>query len=147
MISFRNFFLHIDYISARNVSYSEVMNPTGIFANNELDLQKIKVYGFDFGWWSFSNWPWKCHFHLFSNIDYTLARYKPTLHSLIYDHAKKYLVQNLRVTISNWKTSWLIVIFIGFEVSRSIDGFLFSTWHGCSRSSFGYQTWMVDESG
>lgn len=25
------------------------MNPTGIFANNELDLQKIKVYGFDFG--------------------------------------------------------------------------------------------------
>lgn len=40
-------------------------------------------------------------FHLFSNIDYTLARYKPTLHSLIYDHAKKYLVQNLRVTISN----------------------------------------------
>jgi hypothetical protein len=25
------------------------MNPAGIFANNELDLQKIKVYGFDFG--------------------------------------------------------------------------------------------------
>jgi hypothetical protein len=25
------------------------MNPNGIFANNELDLQKIKVYGFDFG--------------------------------------------------------------------------------------------------
>ncbi len=30
-------------------SYSEMMNPNGIFANNELDLQKIKVYGFDFG--------------------------------------------------------------------------------------------------
>jgi hypothetical protein len=25
------------------------MNPNGIFPNNELDLQKIKVYGFDFG--------------------------------------------------------------------------------------------------
>ncbi len=25
------------------------MNPNGIFSNNELDLQKIKVYGFDFG--------------------------------------------------------------------------------------------------
>ncbi|CAF1475807.1 unnamed protein product [Adineta ricciae] len=56
--------------------YSEKINPNGIFANNELDLQKIKVYGFDF--------------------DYTLARYKPTLHSLIYDNAKTFLVKNLR---------------------------------------------------
>jgi len=31
------------------------MNPTGIFANNELDLQKIKVYGFDFGLSYFKN--------------------------------------------------------------------------------------------
>ncbi len=30
-------------------SYSKKMNPDGIFPNNELDLQKIKVYGFDFG--------------------------------------------------------------------------------------------------
>lgn len=29
--------------------------------------------------------------------DYTLARYKSSLHSLIYDHAKNYLVKNLRV--------------------------------------------------
>ncbi|CAF2517704.1 unnamed protein product [Rotaria sp. Silwood2] len=57
-------------------SYSQTMKPNGIFANNELDLRKIKVYGFDF--------------------DYTLARYKSTLHSLIYDHAKKYLVKKLR---------------------------------------------------
>ncbi|CAM2700732.1 unnamed protein product [Rotaria socialis] len=57
-------------------SYSEPMNPDGIFANNELDLERIKVYGFDF--------------------DYTLATYKPTLHSLIYDHAKTFLVKNLR---------------------------------------------------
>ncbi|CAF3619608.1 unnamed protein product [Rotaria sordida] len=56
--------------------YSQTMKPTGIFANNELDLDTIKVYGFDF--------------------DYTLARYKSTLHSLIYDHTKEYLVKNLR---------------------------------------------------
>jgi hypothetical protein len=36
-------------ILASATAYSETMNPTGIFANNELDLQKIKVYGFDFG--------------------------------------------------------------------------------------------------
>ena len=35
--------------SAASVSYSEKMNPKGIFANNELDLSQIKVYGFDFG--------------------------------------------------------------------------------------------------
>ena len=34
-----------------------------------------------------------CRFH----VDYTLARYKPTLHSLIYDHAKRFLVKNFRV--------------------------------------------------
>ncbi|CAF3313491.1 unnamed protein product [Rotaria socialis] len=56
--------------------YSKKMDPNGIFSNNELDLQKIKVYGFDF--------------------DYTLARYKPALHSLIYDNAKTFLVKNLR---------------------------------------------------
>ncbi|CAF1213104.1 unnamed protein product [Rotaria sp. Silwood1] len=61
---------------ASTTSFSQTMRPTGIFANNELDLRKIKVYGFDF--------------------DYTLARYKSTLHSLIYDHAKKYLVNTLR---------------------------------------------------
>jgi len=57
-------------------STSEMMDPQGIFPNNELDLRQIKVYGFDF--------------------DYTLARYKSTLHSLIYDHGKRYLVKTLR---------------------------------------------------
>jgi hypothetical protein len=72
------------------------MNPAGIFANNELDLQKIKVYGFDFGLFLFLSFEIK----MIQFLDYTLARYKPTLHSLIYDHAKKFLVKNLRVKIS-----------------------------------------------
>ncbi|CAF0927428.1 unnamed protein product [Didymodactylos carnosus] len=62
--------------SNSNVAYSQLMSPKAVFANNELNLSDIKIYGFDF--------------------DYTLARYKPTLHSLIYDHAKKYLVDRLR---------------------------------------------------
>ncbi|CAF4082909.1 unnamed protein product [Rotaria sordida] len=57
-------------------SLSKKMDPNGIFSNNELNLQKIQVYGFDF--------------------DYTLARYKSSLHSLIYDHAKEFLVKNLK---------------------------------------------------
>lgn len=36
------------------------------------------------------------YFFLF-DIDYTLARYKPALHTLIYDNAKKFLVKNFRV--------------------------------------------------
>lgn len=34
---------------ASKYPFEKKMNPNGIFANNELDLQKIKVYGFDFG--------------------------------------------------------------------------------------------------
>jgi len=66
---------HESLVAANSYSKQE-MNPNGIYANNELDLQSIKVYGFDF--------------------DYTLARYKSTLHSLIYDHAKTFLVKNFR---------------------------------------------------
>ena len=47
-ISFEIYFCSWN-ILALTATYSETMNPTGIFANNELDLQKIKVYGFDFG--------------------------------------------------------------------------------------------------
>ena len=41
--------------------------------------------------------PGKTKHFFFFNIDYTLARYKPTLHTLIYDNAKTFLVKNLRV--------------------------------------------------
>lgn len=48
-------YLHLFYLIfnlfflATSHSFSEKVNPNGIFPNNELDLQKIKVYGFDFG--------------------------------------------------------------------------------------------------
>ncbi|OQV12211.1 5'-nucleotidase domain-containing protein 3 [Hypsibius exemplaris] len=47
-------------------------NPRGIFANNELELSEINVYGFDY--------------------DYTLAAYSSDLHNVIYDLAVKNLI-------------------------------------------------------
>ncbi|KAM0943377.1 putative 5'-nucleotidase [Dioscorea sansibarensis] len=52
------------------------MNPEGIYVNKNLKLGDIQVYGFDY--------------------DYTLAHYSKNLQSLIYDIAKKYLVNELK---------------------------------------------------
>lgn len=52
-------------------------NPKGVFANNELHLADIDVYGFDY--------------------DYTLAVYKESLHELIYELARDRLVNVLKV--------------------------------------------------
>lgn len=45
------FRIEVSSISATllDASTSEMMDPKGIFPNNELDLRQIKVYGFDFG--------------------------------------------------------------------------------------------------
>lgn len=52
------------------------MDPCGIYANHNLRLDGINVYGFDY--------------------DYTLAHYTQALHTLIYDLAKEHLVKELR---------------------------------------------------
>ncbi|XP_038979073.1 5'-nucleotidase domain-containing protein DDB_G0275467 isoform X2 [Phoenix dactylifera] len=52
------------------------MNPKGIYVNKNLRLDTIQVYGFDY--------------------DYTLAHYSENLQSLIYDLAKKHLVNELK---------------------------------------------------
>ncbi|XP_028773629.1 5'-nucleotidase domain-containing protein DDB_G0275467-like [Neltuma alba] len=52
------------------------MNPKGIYANKNLRLDRLQVYGFDY--------------------DYTLAHYSSELQTLIYDLAKQYLVNELR---------------------------------------------------
>ncbi|XP_055348453.1 5'-nucleotidase domain-containing protein 3-like [Paramacrobiotus metropolitanus] len=51
-------------------------NPRGVFANNELELADVDVFGFDY--------------------DYTLAAYAPTLHPLIYNFAKQHLVDHCK---------------------------------------------------
>lgn len=65
-------------------SFSESTNPTvvdeqAIFANNELGMRHIDVYGFDY--------------------DYTLASYSTALHFLIYDLAVKELISTYGVRI------------------------------------------------
>ena len=48
------------------------MNKRAVFANTELNLDEIEVYGFDY--------------------DYTLATYKEAVEEFIYQEAKKALV-------------------------------------------------------
>lgn len=55
------------------------MNPQGVFACNELDLEEVNVYGFDY--------------------DYTLADYKESLDYLLYNLGRDTLVQKYKV----WK--------------------------------------------
>ncbi|KAH9370900.1 hypothetical protein HPB48_019735 [Haemaphysalis longicornis] len=52
------------------------VNPFGVFANNELDISEIEVYGFDY--------------------DYTLAVYSEKLHYLIYDLGRDWLINKFR---------------------------------------------------
>ena len=52
----------------------ELTNPKGVFANNEIDLKEIQVYGFDY--------------------DYTLAYYNVSLYQLIFNLARDSLIEN-----------------------------------------------------
>ncbi|XP_014100422.1 5'-nucleotidase domain-containing protein 3 isoform X1 [Bactrocera oleae] len=52
------------------------VNPYGVFANNELDLDEVDVYGFDY--------------------DYTLACYKPCLHDLLYNLGRDRLIKKFK---------------------------------------------------
>ncbi|ETE67404.1 5'-nucleotidase domain-containing protein 2, partial [Ophiophagus hannah] len=53
-----------------------LLNPSTIYANNEISLNTIGVYGFDY--------------------DYTLALYSPALHSRIYNTARDILVEQYK---------------------------------------------------
>ncbi|XP_076370821.1 5'-nucleotidase domain-containing protein 3-like isoform X2 [Tachypleus tridentatus] len=68
------------YFSAKEASDVELpypdVNPHGVFANNELCLADIEVYGFDY--------------------DYTLAVYKESLHYLIYDLGRDWLINKFK---------------------------------------------------
>ncbi|XP_012943195.1 5'-nucleotidase domain-containing protein 3 [Aplysia californica] len=68
------------YRSRKDAAEAEVaspdQNPEAIFANNELSLSQVEVYGFDY--------------------DYTLATYTPDLHKLIFSLGKEALVNRLK---------------------------------------------------
>uniref|UniRef100_A0A034VLV6 5'-nucleotidase domain-containing protein 3 n=1 Tax=Bactrocera dorsalis TaxID=27457 RepID=A0A034VLV6_BACDO len=64
------------------------VNPCGVFANNELDLEEVDVYGFDY--------------------DYTLACYKPCLHDLLYNLGRDRLIKKFKGTVKQLQdlTGW-----------------------------------------
>lgn len=53
------------------------VNKSAVFACNELDLNEIQVYGFDY--------------------DYTLACYKPCLNDLLYNLGRDTLIEKFKV--------------------------------------------------
>lgn len=55
------------------------VNKSAVFACNELDLNEIHVYGFDY--------------------DYTLACYKPLLNDLLYNLGRDTLIEKFKVQI------------------------------------------------
>ena len=56
------------------------MNKNEVFVNSDIMMKHIDVYGFDY--------------------DYTLVSYNNEVLKLIYDHAKKLLVEKFQVSIS-----------------------------------------------
>lgn len=82
---YTSFKYHVRYI--RNCIFFHIIakklpknvNKSAVFACNELDLDEIKVYGFDY--------------------DYTLACYKQSMHDLLYGLARDMLVEKYKVNI------------------------------------------------
>lgn len=54
----------------------QLINPKGVFANNEIDLNNIQIYGFDY--------------------DYTLAYYNVSLYTLIHNLARDLLIEKYK---------------------------------------------------
>jgi len=79
------------------------MNPQGIYVNKNVKLDELHVYGFDY--------------------DYTLSHYSEHLQCLIYDLAKKHLVNELKYPESCLK----------YEYDRSfpIRGLYYDRLKGC----------------
>lgn len=58
------------------------LNSSVIYANNEVDLAEVDIYGFDY--------------------DYTLAQYSNALNTLIYSTARDFLVEHFKVCLTSW---------------------------------------------
>ena len=78
---FRKCRLKNDIISVPAKRLPPDVNTRSVFANTELNLGEIEVYGFDY--------------------DYTLATYRSAVEEFIYAEAKKALVYKFKVRICN----------------------------------------------
>lgn len=54
-----------------------LLNPSTIYANNEVNLEEVDIYGFDY--------------------DYTLALYSNALDEMIYNKAREFLIEHYKV--------------------------------------------------
>lgn len=57
-----------------------LLNPAAIYANNEISLRDVEVYGFDY--------------------DYTLAQYADALHPEIFGAARDILIEHYKVRLA-----------------------------------------------
>lgn len=57
-----------------------LLNPAAIYANNEISLRDVEVYGFDY--------------------DYTLAQYADALHPEIFSAARDILIEHYKVRLA-----------------------------------------------
>ena len=57
-----------------------LLNPAAIYANNEISLRDVEVYGFDY--------------------DYTLAQYADALHPEIFSAARDILIEHYKVSLA-----------------------------------------------
>jgi len=73
-INFKFLFLFTDLIPP---GVCNLLNPSTIYANNEVNLEEVDVYGFDY--------------------DYTLALYSSALDEMIYNKAREFLVEHFKV--------------------------------------------------
>ncbi|CAF0919650.1 unnamed protein product [Brachionus calyciflorus] len=69
------------------VSFDDKIERKGVFANNEISLKDIDVYGFDY--------------------DYTLAYYNVSLYRLIFNLAKDYLIEHHKYPVGLKSTEYL----------------------------------------
>lgn len=74
-------FLSLDLLPPEVCS---LLNPAAIYANNEISLQDVEVYGFDY--------------------DYTLAQYADTLHPEIFNAARDILIEHYKVRVDRQGT-------------------------------------------
>lgn len=88
-VQFSSLFLFPFHHWSAVASDLEPVNPFAVFVNNEVDLSKVNIYGFDY--------------------DYTLATYTQALDEFIFNEARDWMVKQLKV-IGHFFHIWVIKI-------------------------------------
>lgn len=72
--------LHLRPLDLLPPEVCSLLNPAAIYANNEISLHDVEVYGFDY--------------------DYTLAQYADSLHPEIFSAARDILIEHYKVRLA-----------------------------------------------